>query len=58
MLEKIINEVLKLEYKVRFDDFIQAIEFLFKYSINNELYLVLDEYPYIRELINGCDSKI
>ena len=58
MLEKIINEVLNLEYQVRFDDFIQAIEFLFKYSINNELYLVLDEYPYIRELINGCDSKI
>ena len=58
MLEKIINDVLNLEYQVRFDDFIQAIEFLFKYSINNELYLVLDEYPYIRELINGCDSKI
>lgn len=41
-----------------FNTFIEAINYLFEYSLNNQLILVLDEYPYIRELIPGCDSKL
>ncbi len=57
MFEEIIKQVLKIEY-LSFSSFMDAIEFLFNFSINNELFLVLDEYPYIRELIEGCDSKL
>lgn len=35
-----------------------AVNFLFEYSINNNLYFVLDEYPYLRSFISGCDSKL
>jgi len=39
-----------------FSSFGDAVEFLFKSSANEKIILVLDEYPYLREKINGCDS--
>lgn len=39
-----------------FSSFAKAVEFLFKQSINEKIILVLDEYPYLREKIQGCDS--
>lgn len=35
-----------------------AVRFLFDYSKNQEIILVLDEYPYLKNLIDGCDSKL
>lgn len=43
---------------LHFNTFIEAVEFLFEYSISKEIYLVIDEYPYIRESMEGCDSKL
>ena len=35
-----------------------AVRFLFDYSKNQEIILVLDEYPYLKNLIDGCDFKL
>ncbi len=56
-LTKLIKEVLNINY-LSFESFMDALNYLFDYSKNNEIYLVLDEYPYIRDEINGCDSKL
>lgn len=55
-LTKLIKEVLNINY-VSFESFIDATRFIFEYSKEHEIYFVLDEYPYIREIINGCDSE-
>ena len=39
-----------------FSSFGDAVEFLFNRSLNEKIILVLDEYPYLREKIQGCDS--
>lgn len=39
-----------------FSSFGDAVEFLFRSSVNEKIILVLDEYPYLREKIQGCDS--
>ena len=41
-----------------FDGFTDVVEFIFEQSINKEIYLVIDEYPYIRKIISGLDSKL
>lgn len=41
-----------------FSTFFDAIEFVFEASINKEICLVIDKYPYIRGQIDGCDSKL
>lgn len=56
-LTKLIRDVLDVKY-ISFDSFIDAITFIFDYSKEHEIYFVLDEYPYIREAIDGCDSKL
>ena len=42
---------------LRFSSFMEAIEYLFELSIEKKIICVIDEYPYIRDLIIGCDSK-
>lgn len=56
-LSKAISEALGLKY-LRFEDFMDALDFVFEYSHDKDFYFVLDEYPYIRSLIDGCDSKL
>ena len=41
-----------------FPSFIDIIEYIFKQSLNKKIILVIDEYPYIRKLVNGLDSKL
>lgn len=54
-LSKIIAETLNLP-KLGFESFEEALDFVFSYSIKEKLILVLDEYPYLKENINGIDS--
>ena len=42
---------------VSFDNFVDAVEALFEYAADRPFCLVLDEYPYLRTFIEGCDSK-
>ncbi len=56
-LTELIKQVLGIKY-ISFDNFFEAIKFLFEYSKKEEIYFVLDEYPYIRQFIEGCDSKL
>lgn len=56
-LTKLIKETLGIK-NIFFENFIDVIEYLFEYAKNNELYFALDEYPYIRKIINGLDSKL
>lgn len=41
-----------------FSTFFDAIEFVFEASINKEICLVIDKYPYILGQIDCCDSKL
>ena len=41
-----------------FSGFADAVQFLFGCSVNEKIILVLDEYPYLREKIQGCDSLL
>lgn len=43
---------------ISFNSFLDVIEFLFEYAESNELCFAIDEYPYIRKIINGIDSKL
>ena len=56
-LVKIIKETLGIK-NLFFETFVDAIEFLFEYAKNNELCFAIDEYPYIRKIISGLDSKL
>ncbi len=56
-LTRVIKDTLGIK-NISFDTFIDAIEFLFTYAIDHELLFAIDEYPYIRKIINGLDSKI
>lgn len=42
---------------ISFQTFTAAVEYLFEYANNKPFCLVLDEYPYLRSFIEGCDSK-
>lgn len=53
----LIEKALGLSH-LYFSTFFDAIEFVFEASINKEICLVIDEYPYIRGQIDGCDSKL
>ena len=41
-----------------FDTFEECFEFLYKQAQEKELILVIDEYPYIRKVVEGMDSII
>ncbi len=56
-LTELIKQVLGKSY-LSFEHFMDAILYLFDLSKTEELYFVIDEYPYIREFIDGCDSKL
>lgn len=56
-LIKLIKETLNIS-NLFFETFIDAIEYLFKYAIDNELCFAIDEYPYIRKMVASIDSKI
>ena len=43
---------------LHFSSLYETLKFVFEYSINNKVCLVIDEYPYLREIIDGCDSII
>lgn len=43
---------------LHFSSFILAIDFIFQKSKENNLCLVIDEYPYIRSLVQGLDSQL
>lgn len=57
LISKRIQKELNLP-NILFNSFFDAVEFLFDYSLDRPIYLVLDEYPYIRSVIEGCDSKL
>ena len=56
-----LHSILKDKFdcnNISFNSFVDLLEYVFKQSLDRKLILVLDEYPYIRKLINGLDSKI
>ena len=57
MLTGLLRTVLNNPY-LSFATFMDAVRFLFDYSKDQEIILVLDEYPYLKNLIDGCDSKL
>lgn len=57
LLEKLIEQEFGLSY-LSFPSFMDAVSFLFEYGTKKEVYFVLDEYPYLRNVIDGCDSKL
>jgi hypothetical protein len=56
-LVSVIKETLGIK-NIAFDTFIDAIEFLFEYGIENDFCFAIDEYPYIRKIVDGIDSKL
>lgn len=56
-LTNLIKLVLNVDH-IAFENFIEAIDYIFDYAKTHEVYFVLDEYPYIRQTIDGCDSKL
>ncbi len=56
-LTKLIQDTLGMPY-LSFECFMDAVEFLFDYAKDKTIYFVLDEYPYVRSTIEGCDSKL
>ncbi len=56
-LTDLISKIFEMKH-LQFSSFMEAIEYLFELSINKKIVLVIDEYPYIRDLISGCDSKL
>lgn len=54
-LSEVIGKVFGLPTPA-FSSFGDAVEFLFKSSVKEKIILVLDEYPYLREKMQGCDS--
>ena len=56
-LSEIISERLNLP-RLAFNSFEELLNFLFNHYIGKTFILVLDEYPYLRNVINGLDSII
>lgn len=54
---EIIAEVLGLP-PLAFDTFESSLGFLYRHAVEKELIVVIDEYPYIRKVIEGLDSII
>lgn len=52
---EVIGNIFKIPTPA-FSSFGDAVEFLFKCSVKEKIILVIDEYPYLREKIQGCDS--
>lgn len=56
-LVKIIKDTLGIK-NLYFESFIDIIEFIFEYAQDKELCFAIDEYPYVRKIIDGLDSKL
>lgn len=56
-LTELICETLKVDY-IHFNSLEELLDYLFKYSLKNELILVIDEYSYLIKMINGLDSIV
>ena len=60
MLTSLIRITLKNHY-LAFDGFFDAVHYLFEYSKEHPMILVLDEHPYLRSIIDGysltCNMK-
>lgn len=54
-LSEIVSEVMELP-KLGFSDIESLLKYVFELSTKEKLVLVLDEYPYLRESVNGMDS--
>ena len=54
-LGEIISEELNLP-KFGYTDIEAVLRYLFELSVNENMILVLDEYPYLRESVKGMDS--
>mgnify|MGYP002521548008 CR=1 FL=1 len=56
-LTNVLRELLDIS-NLYFENFVDIIEYIFKISVNKEFYFIIDEFPYIRKLIPGLDSKL
>lgn len=56
-LSQIVSEALDFP-RLGFVDIEGLLEFVFEYAKKEKLVFVLDEYPYLRECVNGLDSII
>lgn len=56
-ISELISKIFNLKH-LQFSSFMDAIEYIFELSIKKQIILIIDEYPYIRNLILGCDSKL
>ena len=56
-LTKQVEKILGLPH-LSFNSFVELVEFVFEKAIDSKIYLVIDEYPYIRKLVSGMDSKL
>lgn len=54
-LSQVVSEVLALP-KLGYTDIESLLEYIFELAKKEKLILVLDEYPYLRESVKGCDS--
>jgi len=52
---EVIGKVLNIPTPY-FRRFNEALDYLFNLSLNEKIIVVIDEYPYLREKIDGCDS--
>ena len=56
-----LSEVLARAYNIPvpyFDSFEKALDFIFTRSEKEKTILILDEYPYLKEKLTGCDSIV
>ncbi|MBQ9328705.1 MAG: ATP-binding protein [Solobacterium sp.] len=56
-LTRTTQQVLGLSH-LHFESFPELISYIFEYSCTKEVYLVLDEYPYVRRTVSGMDSRL
>lgn len=57
LFTQLLRDVLNIPY-LSFERFMDAVSFLFDYAKDKDIYFVLDEYPYLRNVIKGCDSTL
>lgn len=54
-LGEVVSEIFELP-KLGYTDIESLLQYIFELSVNENMVLVLDEYPYLRESIKGMDS--
>ena len=56
-LSELISETLKLP-KFEFNDFESILKYIFELGKERKVILILDEYPYLKKIVQGIDSII